>query len=90
MKYWDYIVENLPNYHSEGDVLRVDFLNRYLEGQEVCDSVLDFAFGKSVEHTVGNAILVMQMLERSLMLRAMAKEQDSFARSILDVKGGVI
>lgn len=90
MKYWDYIVENLPDYSTNEDVLAIDILNRWLEGQEVSESDLDFAFGKSIKHTVENAIRVMRTLERSLMFRAMEKEQDAFARSILDVKGGVI
>lgn len=34
--YWDFIVDNLPNYYHRDDVLESDILARFLDGEDLC------------------------------------------------------
>jgi len=40
--YWSFIEKHLPDYSSRDDVLHSDILTRYLDGEEVCESDLEW------------------------------------------------
>jgi hypothetical protein len=40
--YWSFIEKYLPDYSGRDDILHSDILTRYLDGEEVCESDLDW------------------------------------------------
>ena len=77
-----YIENYLPNYSSSEDVLKIDVLTRFLDGQELCES--DWAW---IEHpTVEDALQELYFLEMKLLRKAFGIEWSKFVGGLKNVR----
>jgi len=66
--YWSFIENHLPDYSSRDDVLHSDILIRYLDGEEVSESDLDWIaqLGTRAEVVVELIKIDSHLLEEAL------------------------